>query len=246
MNGIVVEGNVRGVQPMILQQLRDQMFLGDLKFLVLRVASQPDDFHAVAQGAGDVVQHVRRCDEQGVRQIVRNLQIAIDECVVLLRIEDFQQRGRGVAAEVLPDLVNLVDHDQRVVHGDLKVTLDQLPRHGADIRFAVASNLRLVGHAADGHPHELPPQGIGDGGAKRRLAHARRSGEAENRTFEMTFQLEHRQELQHALLHLFQAVMAGIENLFSLFEIELILRVLGPGHLKDGVEVRLDYGVVGR
>ena len=158
-------------------------------------------------GPGIVVQHVRGADEERVREVVRDLEIAVDERVVLLRVEHLEQRRRRIAAEVFPDLVDLVDHDQRVVHADLDVAGDELPGHRADVGLAMAADLRLVGHAADGHAHELASERVGDRRAEGGLADAGRSGEAEDRSLEIALELEHGQELEHALLHLLQAVM---------------------------------------
>ena len=52
----------------------------------------------------------RTCDE-----VERHVQVVVAEADVLLRVEHFEQRARRIAAEVGADLVDLVDHEQRVV-----------------------------------------------------------------------------------------------------------------------------------
>jgi len=74
---------------------------------------------------------------------------------VLLRVEHFQKRRRGVAAEVGPDLVNLVEHDERVIRPRLLQGGDDAPRHRADVRAPMAANLGLVVQAAQRETHEL-------------------------------------------------------------------------------------------
>src|SRR3954454_6429693 len=110
----------------------------------------------------------------------------------------------------------------------------------------MAANLRLVGYAADGHAHELAPERVRDRGAEGGLADAGRPDEAENRTFEIALELQHRQKLEPALFDLFQSVMALFENLLGADQVEAILSLLRPRNLKNGVEMTLDDGVVAR
>ena len=140
---------------MIVEQLRNEVLLGDLHLLRLGVARKTNDFHTIAERRRNRVEDVRGTHEQRMREIVGNLQVAIDERVILFRIQHLQQRGCRIPAVILPDLVDLIDHDQRVVHADLDVALDQLSGHRADVRLAMAANLRLVRHAAYCHTHEL-------------------------------------------------------------------------------------------
>ena len=100
---------------------------------------------------------------------------------VLLRVEDFEEGGGGVAAEVGAELVDLVEHEDRVVGRRLANPLDDPPGHGGDVGAAVAADLGLVVHAAQADPDELAAQGLGDALAQRRLAGAGRAGEAEDR-----------------------------------------------------------------
>ena len=46
-----------------------------------------------------------------------NLEVVVGERVVLLGIEHLEQRRRGVAAEVVTDLVHLVHHEDGVDRG---------------------------------------------------------------------------------------------------------------------------------
>ena len=45
----------------------------------------------------------------------RDLEVVVGERVVLLGVEHLEQRRRGIAAEVVPELVDLVEHEHRVV-----------------------------------------------------------------------------------------------------------------------------------
>jgi hypothetical protein len=99
---------------------------------------------------------------------------------VVFGIEHFQQRGRRVAAEILPELVDFVEendgvHDFRASH-----RLDDPPRHRADVGPAVSANLRFVTHAAERHADEFPAERPRDRAAEGSLADAGRADEAED------------------------------------------------------------------
>ena len=86
--------NCSARQAGLLQLPREQIALGDLDLLLLAVAGQPQNLHAVQQRPRDRVERVRRRDEEHLRQIERQIEIVVAERVVLRRVEDLQQ-GRG-------------------------------------------------------------------------------------------------------------------------------------------------------
>src|SRR3546814_17863585 len=77
----------------------------------------------------------------------------------------------------------------------------------------------------------------GDRLAERGLADARRADEAEDRALHLLHALLHGQVFGDALLHLLEAVVAGVENLLLALEVALPLGALLPGNREDSVEV---------
>jgi hypothetical protein len=118
-------------------------------FSLARVAGDLEDLHAVAERRRDGVGDVRRRDEHHVREVVRDLEVVIGEGVVLLGVEDLEQRRRRIAAEVVPDLVDLVEHEHGVGRARLLHALDDLARERADVGAAVTADGGLVVHAAE-------------------------------------------------------------------------------------------------
>ena len=106
----------------------------------------------------------------------------IVESVVLLGIENFEKRRRGVAPEIGAHLVHFVQAEDRIAGFCLSHVLDDLSRKSANIGAPVAPDLGLVPHAAQRKPHEIAARGpgnrLGDGG----LSHARRTHQAEDRS----------------------------------------------------------------
>ena len=117
---------------------------------------QPQHFHAVLQSSGNGVQHIRRSDEEHLRQIVFHVQVVIDEHEILFRIEHFQQRRRRIAAEVRRHLVDFVEHEDRILGAGLFHHLDDLARQSANVGPAVATDFRFVPNSPQGEADKLP------------------------------------------------------------------------------------------
>ena len=94
---------------------RDQVAEGDDHLLLLGVAFERDDLHAVAQGVGYGVEHVGGGDEQDFGKVERDIEVVVAEGGVLLGVEHFEQGAGRVAAEIAAELIDFVEHEDRVV-----------------------------------------------------------------------------------------------------------------------------------
>ncbi len=147
LQGLVGKHELARLEAVRLHLLGDQVAFGDLNLLFLGVTLEPDDLHPVHQR----LRHVERVgggDEHHVAEVVIELEIMVLEAVVLLGIEHFQQRRGRIAAEVLAELVDLVEQEQRVRCPRLLDVGNDLARQRADVGPAVAADLGLVAHAA--------------------------------------------------------------------------------------------------
>ena len=144
--------------------------LGDGHLLLGDIARQANLLHAVEQRTGDRVQGVGGADEEHLRQVQPHIEIVIEEVDVLLGVEHLEQRRGRIALEGLTHLVDLVEHDHRVLDFHFLERLDQLAGHGADIGAPVALDLGLIAHAAYREAVELATQRLGDGATHRGLA----------------------------------------------------------------------------
>ena len=178
--------------------------LGDGDFFFGDIARQADDFHAVEQrrGNGKVV---RGADEQRLGQIEAHVEVMVEEIGVLLGVEHFQQRRGRVALITGADLVDFVEHDDRVGRADLLQRLHELARHRADVGAAMALDLGFVAHAADREAIELAPQRVGNGFADRGFADPGRPDQQQDRARHFAAHRTHREEFDDAVLH----VVAG-------------------------------------
>src|SRR5205823_2431155 len=149
--------------------------------------------------------------------------------------EHLEERRGGIALESDADLVDLVEHENRIHRVRLLQRLDDASGNRADVGPAMAADLRLVAHAAERDADELAVHRARDRLAERRLADAGRPDEAEDRTLEahgrlarLIFQLLHREILDDPILDLVEIVVIFVEDLPRLLEIEAILGRLRP------------------
>ncbi len=212
-------------------------------------------------------------DEQDARQIDRDLHVVVPEGVILRRVEDLEQRRRRVPLDADRNLVDLVEHQDRIGRLGGLQRLDQPAGHGADVGAAVAADFRFVAHPAERDAHEVAVHRPGDGLAERRLADPRRADEAQDRPFHpdprrgwgrllngprrrrrglaavggaTAAQRLDREVFDDPLLDLVEIVVIRVEHLARLDRIEPILGALLPRHIEDPVEIGADHLVLGR
>ncbi len=241
----VEEAHLAGLEPVLGELLRDQVPARDLDLLLLGVAGERDDLHAVEERGLDGLGHVGGRDEQDFREVVGDVQVVVAERVVLLGVEDLEQRRRGVAAVVGADLVDLVEHEHRVRRPGLVDPLDDATGERAHVRSPVAADLGLVVDAAERDPDELALEGARDRASERGLADARRSDEAEDRPLAVLLELAHREELDDALLDLLEVVVVVVEDAAGVREVEVVARERLPREAGEPVEVGADDGRLG-
>ncbi|OPZ86875.1 MAG: hypothetical protein BWY76_00743 [bacterium ADurb.Bin429] len=216
---------------------RHQVAFGDLQLFHFGVAGQADDFHAVLQRRRDGLQHVRGADEEHLGEVERNLQVVIAEGEVLRRVEHFQQRRRGVAAEIHAQLVHFVQHEDGIIRPRATDALDDTAGQRPDVGAPMAADFRLVAHRPQRDADELPLHSAGDGLSQRGFSHARRADETEDGPLHVRLQLAHRQVIENAVLHPLQVVVILIENRLRFQDVEAVLRTLFPGQLEDPFHV---------
>ena len=248
----VGDGDLVGLQAVLVQLARQQVTLGDLQLLLLDVTGKINHFHAVHQRCRNLLGVVGRRDEHHFAQIKRNAQVVIGEVRVLCGVQHFQQRRTGVALKAAAQLVHLVEQHHRVLGARRAQPLDDPPRHRADVGAAVTANVGLVARAAQGDPHILAAQALGDALRDGGLAHAGRPGEHQDRPLvhlggvdlaalgPLLAQPANGQEFQHPVLDLIQTVVVVVQNGRRRSDIELIVRPHVPRQLGDGGQVGSD------
>ena len=158
---------------------------------------------------------------------------------VLGGIEHLEQRGGRIPPEVAGQLVDLVEHEDRIAAAGFLQTLDDPPRQGPDIGPPVAADFRLVMDAAQRNPHEIAVHRPCDRLTERGLSHPRRSHQTKNRRLAVItgFELKHRKKLQNPLLHIPQPVVVGFQDPFRLGAVESVLGELEPRHIQQPVQI---------
>ncbi len=240
-----------------VHQLRRQAVFGelagqqvaprDVQLVFFAVARELDDLHAVEQRRVDGAQLVGRGDEKHLRQVDVDLEVVVAEGVVLRRVEHFEQRGARVARKASGrHLVDLIEHEDRVVRACLLERLHDAARNRADVGAAVAPDFGLVAHTAQRDAHEGAIHRAGDRLPERGLADAWRADEAEDRPLHVALQLPHGQVLDDALLDLVEIVVILVEHAARLARIEAVFGRDAPRDLEDPLDVRAQHLVLGR
>ena len=136
-----------GFETIALDLLLQQVLLGNIEFFILGVTRQADHFHPIQQGTRNV-HRVGSRHKHHIGEVIIDFQIVIVKAVVLLRIQDLQQRRGRVATHIRRHLVDLIQQEQRIAHPHLGHLLQQLAGHGADVGATVTADLGLIAHAA--------------------------------------------------------------------------------------------------
>ena len=169
----------------------------------------------------------------------------VRKAMILLWIQHLEQSRSWVAPEVVPQLVELVEHEHGVVGPRLLHALNQPARQRSDVRPAVATNLGLVAHPPQRDADELAAEGPGDRPAERRLPDAGRAHQTQDGTLLVGLELPDGQILEDALLHLLEVVVIRVQDVASGLDVELVLGRHRPGELDQPLEVGPGDGVLG-
>ena len=170
-------------QTVGLELPRHQEPFGNFELLAFGITRKLDDFHAVEQGSRQVLQEIRRADEEHFREVEGHAEVMIDEGVVLGRIEDFEQGGRRVAVKGRAQLIDLVEQENRIFGSSLFHALEDPAWHCSHVSAPMAPDIRLVAGAAEGNADIFAAHGAGDRFGQGRFADTRRSGEEQDRGF---------------------------------------------------------------
>src|SRR4029450_2891506 len=244
---LVGEREQRALEPVLLQLLGGEVFLGDAELLFLRVARELDYVHPVEERGWDRLQLIRGADEEHLREVERKVEVVVAEGRLLLGVEHLEHRARRVAAPVCTHLVDLVDQEDRVPRLGVAQRADDRAGQCADVCPPVTSDLCFVADAADRDAGELAAERLRDRMAERGLTDSGGADEAEDRPGEVALlELRDREVLDDPVLDLVEVVVVGVEDLARLDEVEVVLRLLVPGEADDPLDVRADDPVFGR
>ena len=168
------------------------------------------------------------------------------EGIILLWVEHFEQRRRGVAVQsVLRYLVYLVENKHGIGRACFLYALDDAAGHGANIGSAVSANFRFVVQSAQRHAHILTIHGRGDALSKTGFAHSGRSVKANDGRFKVAAKLQHGQMLQDTVLHLFHSIVVVVQNLLGTLDAEVVFGVFVPRQAHHCLQISELYAVIG-
>ena len=234
------------LQAVGLELAANQIAPRDLQLLVFGVAGEADDLHPVQQRPRNGVEHIGGGDEHDPGEVERHPEIIVAKGRVLLGIEHFQHRGRRIALNAAPQLVDLVQHHDAIARAGLLDGLDDVARQRADIGAPVAADFRLVVNAAETDPHERPSHRARDRLSQRGLADPGRTDETKDRRLAFRRELANRKIFDDPALDLLQTIMVLVENAPCLGDIDRLFFRQAPGQFGQPVEIAADHAGFGR
>ena len=191
------------------------------------------------------VDQIGRRNEHDFGQVEGHAQIVVCERVVLFRVEHFEQGGGGIAAKIHADLVDFVQHEDRVVGAGLFHALNDAAGERADIGASMAADLGFITDAAETDADKFAAEGAGDRLPERGLSDARGPDETEDRALHFIFEFPHGEILKDPFLHFFQIVVVLVEDFGGGLQVEVVLGFLGPGQFHDPFDIGPDGGGLG-
>ena len=222
------------------------MLFSDIELFNAGIGRQFDDVHTVAQRRGDRVGVVGGGDEHHVGKIERQVDIVVDKSVVLLAVEHLEQCRGGIALVVGAELIDLVEDQQRIAGAAFADRVDDAAGHRGDIGAAVAADLSLVTHTAQGDAMALSADRLTDGGRDGGFADAGRADQTDDLPLCLIAQLADGELFDDALLDLIKTVMVAVKLFAHSLQIDILLCRRIPRELQNGVDVGLDHaGFVG-
>src|SRR5579859_2905658 len=174
--------------------------------------------------------------------------------MVLGRIEDLQQGRRRIAAPVTADLVDLVQHDDRIHAAGLFEGTRDAARERAHVRPTVTADLCLVVDPAKGDARETAPQSARNRLAQGRLANPWRTDQGDDRARTATTHglqmaalatLLDGQEFDDPFFHVVEPGVIRVQDAARLGDVEAILRSLAPRQLEHPIQVIADPTLLG-
>ena len=159
------------------------------------------------------------------------------EGVVLLWIEDFEQGRGGVSVVVAAELVNLIQHKQRVAGARLLQVLKHAARHRPDVGFSVTADFGFVAQPSEAHAHVFAAERLGNASTQRRFSNPWRAVQTQDGGLEVALDFEHGEVLDDALLDFFEAVVVLVEHGLGVIQVKIVLRHLIPWQVEQRLEV---------
>ena len=201
---------------------RHEIALGDLEFFLLDVARNFDHLHAVAHGARNIVEEIRRADEQHLREVEGDSEVIVAESRILLRIEHFEERRRRVAVKAGSELVHLVEHQHGVSRAGLADRLDDVAGQARRYRCAGGRGFPPRHGRRQGSAARICARWCARCFGRARSCRRRAVHEAKDWALAVGVQFAHSEVFEDAPLDLFETVMVLVENAPRLGDVDAL------------------------
>src|SRR5690606_15008438 len=181
-------------------------------------------------------------------QVERHADVVVDEHRAVLPLERFLERLDRVAVDLAePDLIHLLEVEERIAYSDVAQRGNDLARLRADARPSRTDDLRLAA-SAQLETRERPTESFRKRTHERALAHVRRPDDARDRSDEVAAQARDGELIEQSLLRLLEPEERVVECLLYACEVDLFGRRRcgrAPRKMHQPIDVRPDLARIG-
>ena len=164
----------------------------------------------------------------------------VAERAVLLSVQHLKKCRGGIAAGVVCQFIDLVQHQQRIHRTCADEGVDDTTGHGADVGLTVTTDVRLITDAAERETGQLAVHSLGNRDGNGGLTNAGRANEAEDLTLGLGVNLMDGDKLQNTLFYLLKTEMVAVKDGAGLGNIGAVAGVGIPRHIETGIEIVAD------
>src|SRR6266446_4294906 len=174
------------------------------------------------------------------------IQVVVAERVILRWIKNFEQGCRRITTKITPQLVDLIEHEHRVIGIGTPQRLQNPARERTNVGAPMPAQLGFVVHATEAETLEFAPQGPRNRLPKRGFPHARRADKTQDWRIGRGVELEDPQMFEDPLLDILEVEVIFVKHLPGPRQVKLVFRTLAPGQFEEQFEIGTDDVIIGR
>ena len=138
------------------------MALGNLEFFQSRIAGKADHLHTVQKRCRNSIQGICSAHKEHIGKVIGHIHIVIRKGIVLLRIQHLQKSTGRIPIIGGGQLVNFIQHHNRIGGACLFHTVHNPSGHGSDIGSSMSPDIRLIPYTPQRNPHIFSGQSLGN------------------------------------------------------------------------------------
>ncbi len=121
----------------------------DIKLFIFSVSCKTYNLKPIKKCRRNSIQHICSGYKHYIRKIKWNIKIMIGKCIILLRIKCFKKCCRRISSIICSNLINFIQHKDRVFSTGIFHSLNNSTRECPYIRPPVSSYFCLISNSTE-------------------------------------------------------------------------------------------------